>query len=163
MTTIGNNEFVFYKDTEGDIYSGGFQVNSLLMKQGFSPIMTLNRGDQMGGTNGMGSTNEMGGTNVSDLFHNLVVPNWALAFPFKQSGGKSTIKKEEQYENSDKEEEEVLDEDIHSKLLGMLTVNPSEMKKSSHKGTRKLLFHKTKNMKNSKNTGTTKKNKNTTK
>jgi len=152
MTTIGDNEFVFYKDSEGDVYSGGFQVNSLLMKQGFSPIMTLNRGEQMGGTNGMG------GTNVSDLFHNLVVPNWALAFPFKQSGGKSSIKKEEHYENSDEEEEyEVVDEDIHSKLLGMLTVNPSEMKKKSNKGTRKLLFHKTKN------TGTTKKNKNTTK
>jgi hypothetical protein len=150
MTTIGDNEFVFYKDSEGDIYSGGFRVNSLLMKQGFSPMMTLNQESQMGGTNGMG------GTNVSDLFDNLVVPNWALAFPFKQSGGNSTIKKEE-YENSDEEEEEVLDEDIHSKLLSMLTVNPSEMKKNSHKGTRKFRFHKTTNTKNTTNT---KKNKN---
>ena len=145
MTTIGDNEFVFYKDSEGDIYSGGFQVNSLLMKQGFSPIMTLNQASQNGGAN------------VSDLFHNLVVPNWALAFPFKQSGGKGNIIDKKEDEVTDDEEEEVIDEDIHSKLLSMLTVNPSETKNSSNQGTRKLFFHKRKNTKNARNTKKNKK------
>jgi hypothetical protein len=138
MSTIGANEFVFYKDDEGDIYSGGFRVNSILMKQGFSPMTTLNSANsQMGG-----DSNNTG--NVSDLFNDLVVPNWALAFPFKQSGGdykqeKNMNKKEEDDEN------DVLDEDIHTKLLSMLQPT-SEMKKSSRKNKKKH-FNKTKRIK----------------
>ena len=151
MTTIGNNEFVYYKDSEGDIYSGGFQVNSLLMKQGFSPIMTLSQTSQTGGTS------ETGCANVSDLFDNLVVPNWAIAFPFKQSGGNSHNKKENEDEVTDDDDDEIIDEDIHSKLLSMLTVDPSEMTKKTNKGTRKLFFRRTKNEKNAKKTKKNKK------
>lgn len=145
MSTIGANELVFYKDDEGDIYSGGFRVNSILMKQGFSPMMTLNGiNSQMGGGSQMGGDSDNVG-NVSDLFNDLVVPNWALAFPFKQSGGdykqeKNANKKEEEHYKDD-----VLDEDIHTKLLSMLQPT-SEMKKSSRKNKKKL-FNKTKRIK----------------
>ncbi len=48
---------------------GGFSVNSLMMKSGISPITTLN--------SGLISENS---NKVSDLFHNLVIPNWTLSY-----------------------------------------------------------------------------------
>ena len=60
---IGPNELVFNVNQNENIYTGGFNVNSILMKAGMSPIMTLNT-DQVGG----------GSDNVSDLFKNLVAP-----------------------------------------------------------------------------------------
>ena len=54
---IGVNELVFNKDDKQGIYSGGFDVKSIMMKGGVSPIMTLNT------QNGGGDTNK-----VSDLF-----------------------------------------------------------------------------------------------
>ena len=42
MSSIGAEDLIFYSDKENNIYSGGFNVNSLIMKQGFSPIVTLN-------------------------------------------------------------------------------------------------------------------------
>ena len=39
---IGANELVFNTDKEEGVFSGGFNVNSIMMKSGLSPIMTLN-------------------------------------------------------------------------------------------------------------------------
>ena len=64
MSHIDGNELVYYTDNN-NVYSGGFNVNSIIKKQGGSPIMTLNNPGQSGG-------------NVSDIFNNLAVPNWAL-------------------------------------------------------------------------------------
>ena len=57
IDNIGPNELVFNNNANEKIYSGGFNVNSIMMKDGMSPIKTLNTG-QVGG--------EMG--KVSDLF-----------------------------------------------------------------------------------------------
>lgn len=135
MTSIGVDEFVFHKDENGVIYSGGYQINSILMKQGLSPMITLNQ-NQKGGEK-----------NVSDLFDHLVVPNWALAFPFTKGGAKKN--------NIDEEDEgnEIIGEDIHSKLLSMLTVNPSNERKNhkSKKTNKKNMFNKTKKNEKHKN------------
>ena len=122
MSTIGADELIFYTDKEGGIYSGGFNVNSILMKQGGSPIITLNQ-SQQGGSN-----------QVSDLFDNLVVPNWTLAFPFKHGGGSTSKKNLEEEEDADKN---FVDDDIHDKLLNMLIVPDDEIKKSNKKQSRK--------------------------
>ena len=61
MSTLGAEDLIFYSDKDNNIYSGGFKVNSIIMKNGLSPIVTLN---QSGGDNL---------NNVSDLFKNLVV------------------------------------------------------------------------------------------
>ena len=57
MSYIGASDLVF-NNSDG-IYGGGFNVQSIMMKSGISPIMTLNSNNvQNGGTNGK----------VSDIF-----------------------------------------------------------------------------------------------
>ena len=96
---IGANELVFNTDNEDGVYSGGFSVNSIMMKAGMSPIMTLN--NQTGGDS----------NKVSDLFESLVVPNWALSYNNKIIGGA--------YKDNDSSDEEI-DDDLHDKLLGLV-------------------------------------------
>ena len=63
---IGGNEMVFSVNS-GGACSGGFNVNSIMMKAGLSPITTLQ--------------SQSGGNNVSDLFGgNLVIPSWLLSY-----------------------------------------------------------------------------------
>lgn len=129
---LGANDFIFYRNKEGDIiYTGGFNVNSILMKQGISPIMTLNQDNQSGGS-------------VSDIFNNLAVPNWALSYNKQQGGNK---------ERDDKNEEdtEVISDDLHDKLLNMIKVENIKSKKGkpkTHKN--KLLIRASSNSKKSK-------------
>jgi hypothetical protein len=107
---IGANELVFNTDNEAGVYSGGFSVNSIMMKAGMSPIMTLN--NQSGGT-----TNK-----VSDLFESLVVPNWALSYNNRIVGG--------EYKDNDDSDEEI-DDDLHDKLVGL--VKEHEIKETQKK------------------------------
>ena len=106
---IGSNELVFNNDQEGGIYSGGFSVNSIMMKAGMSPIMTINNTPEtlIGG----GNYNK-----VSDLFNDLVVPNWALSYNNRIGGEKY---KEVEHNDSDSEDD-VLEDDLHDKLLELV-------------------------------------------
>lgn len=135
---IGGDELVFNNDKELGIHSGGFSVKSIMMKSGMSPIMTLNMG-QNGGTN----TN-----NVSDLFDNLVIPNWALTYNDRIIGGEHKDKnKNIQQNDSDSDSDDVIDNDLHDKLLDLVrehNFKPNEPKK---KMTRKNK-NKTKDKKN---------------
>ena len=74
---IGAGELVFNNDIEGGIHSRGFSVNSIMLKNGMSPIMTFN-------------TEQTGGKldKVSDLFNDIVVPNWALSYNNRIIDGK---------------------------------------------------------------------------
>jgi len=96
---IGGDELVF--TNEDGIQSGGFSVNSIMMKAGMSPIMTLN-------------TQYGGGDKVSDLFNNLVIPNWALSYGNKMGGG--TYKDTSDDESSDGD----IDDDLNDKLLDLV-------------------------------------------
>jgi hypothetical protein len=102
---IGAGELVFNNDPEGGIHSGGFSVNSIMMKAGMSPIMTVN-------------TEQIGGNfnKVSDLFNDLVVPNWALSYNNRIVGGKY---KEVEHKDSDSEDD-VIHDDLHEKLLDLV-------------------------------------------
>lgn len=102
---ISANELVFNNDTNLGIHSGGFSVNSIMLKSNMSPIMTMNSKDSIIG----------GGNKVSDLFNDLVIPNWALSYNNRIIGGKY---KEPQH-NSDSEED-VVDDDLHEKLLELV-------------------------------------------
>ena len=55
---LKSDDLVFNTDKNGDITSGGFSVNSCLLKSGVSPITTINNGSQKGGS-------------VSAIFNNL--------------------------------------------------------------------------------------------
>ena len=96
---IGGNELVFNTDTKNGIYSGGFSVNSIMMKSGLSPIITVNKPLQDGGSN-----------KVSDLFNDLVIPNWALSY--SMNGG--------EYKDESSDSDSDIDDDLHDKLLGLV-------------------------------------------
>lgn len=124
MSYIGANELVFNNDTVNGIHTGGFSVQSIMMKGGISPIMTINE-PQTGGTN-----------LVSDIFNNLVVPNWTLSYHNKMTGGKDN------YNDSDSEDE-VIDDDLHDKLLELVKEHESKTKQTKKRATRKLIKTKT--------------------
>ena len=115
---IGANELVYNSD--GGINSGGFSVNSIMMKLGMSPIMTVNK--QAGG----------GGDKVSDLFENLVVPNWAFVYDNKHFGGSY----KEDDEDDDSSDDEISD-DLHTKLLGLVTHHENTLNQRKKKATRR--------------------------
>jgi len=117
---FGGDDLVFYSDTDKQIYSGGFSVNSIMMKSGISPFTTLN------------STNQQTGGNVGDIFKNMVIPSWLVSQEYKSSGGARHI------ENSDDEDEDnVVSDDLHDKLIGLVTVSDAEIK-SKKKNTRRF-------------------------
>jgi hypothetical protein len=133
---IGSKEFVFNVNEDEQIYSGGFNVNSIMMKAGMSPIMTLNT-DQVGG----------GSNKVSDLFKNLVVPSWTLSYSNKTGGGYKDYGKD-----YDSDTDSDVGDDLHDKLLNL--VKESDNKLASKKGGKK-----TKKQKNISKKGGTKRNK----
>jgi hypothetical protein len=135
MSYIGASDLVF-NNSDG-IYGGGFNVQSIMMKSGISPIMTLNSSNlQNGGTN----------EKVSDIFGGLAIPAYAYYNNF-QIGGKHDYRLNEN--NSD--EDDIIDDDLHDKLLELMRNQDNDIKQNKKRLTRK-------NNKN-KNSGT-KKNKN---
>ena len=125
---IGADELVFNNDIKEGIHSGGFNVKSIMMRAGMmragmSPIMTVNR-DQLGG-----------GEKVSDLFDDLVIPNWTLSYNNRIVGGKYT---EVEHNDDSDEEDDVVDDDLHEKLLELVKEHNIEMKKSNKKTTRRM-------------------------
>jgi hypothetical protein len=111
---IGANELVFNTDKEEGVFSGGFNVNSIMMKSGLSPIMTLNT--QLGG----GDSNK-----VSDLFQSLVIPNWALTYGNKVGGAY----KDRVGEDSDSDSD--IDDELHDKLLGLVREHDNKLKQQN--------------------------------
>ena len=124
---IGAGELVFNIDGLG-IASGGFSVNSIMMKAGMSPIKTANS-ELIGGAN----------NKVSDLFNNLVVPNWALSY-----GGSSSSSKEHNNNNTkktkekdDDEDDDVVNDDLFNKLFELVKHDDLTKKTLKKKMTRK--------------------------
>ena len=69
-TKFGHNDLLFYREQQGGndiIMSGGYSVDSYLLKEGLSPIQTLN---SLEGKSQM----EGGSKQVSSIFENLAVP-----------------------------------------------------------------------------------------
>jgi len=134
---IGASELVFNNDIKGGVHSGGFSVNSIMLKTGMSPIMTIN-------------TEQTGGKldKVSDLFNDLVIPNWALSYNNRiTSGGKYKEVEDNNYDSDD----DVLHDDLHNKLLELVKEHNIQSKSIKKRITRKN--------KNSSKKGKTKKNK----
>jgi len=117
---IGANELVFNTDKEAGIYSGGFSVNSAMMKAGLSPILTVNQPLQSGGS-----------TKVSDLFNDLVIPNWALTYSMR--GGEY----KDESSDSDSEYGEDISNDLHDTLLGLVREDDIKIAGTKKKKTRK--------------------------
>jgi hypothetical protein len=111
--TIGENDLIFYSSGE-NIYSGGFSIDSILMREGASVMQTVK--------------NQNGGS-VDGIFgKNYVVPPMWFLSPYNESnlqfGGQ---KLENNYES------EVIEEDLHDKLLNILEGPRKETKKKTAK------------------------------
>jgi hypothetical protein len=128
---IGANELVFNTDKEEGVFSGGFNVNSIMMKSGLSPIMTLNT--HLGG----GDSNK-----VSDLFQSLVIPNWALTYGNKVGGEYKDRNDEDSDSDSD------IDDELHDKLIGLVREHENKLKQQNQNNKNK----KTRKQKTSVNT-----------
>ena len=98
---IGGNEMVFSINS-GGACSGGFNVNSIMMKAGMSPITTLQ--------------SQSGGDNVSDLFGgNLVIPSWLLSYCTMNGGNKGRDKHKD-----DDSDDECIDDKLYETLLDLV-------------------------------------------
>ena len=115
---LDGGDLVFYSDSDKQIYSGGFSVNSIMMKSGISPFTTLN------------DPNIQTGGNVADIFKNMVIPSWLVSREYKSSGGSK------HNEDSD-DEDDVVSDDLHDKLIGLVTVSDAEIK-NKKKNTRRF-------------------------
>ena len=92
MSNLSGNDLVYYKEN-GKVMSGGFDINSILMKQGISPFSSLNSNNS--------ALSQTGGSSVSNLFKSLAVPSGLLylhekkrhhkQFDYLQTGGKKKI------------------------------------------------------------------------
>ena len=113
MSYIDGNDLVFYGDSDKQIYSGGFSVNSIMMKSGISPFTTLN------------NMNGQTGGNVSDLFKDLVVPSWLVSQENKFSGGSKHMKNLDGDSSGD---DEIISDELYDKLIDLVTVDDKEIK-----------------------------------
>ena len=123
MSYIGGDDLIFFTDNN-QIYSGGFNINSIMMKTGISPFSTLNK------------INNQTGGNVSDLFKDLVVPSWLLSQENKFNGGFNAGTNKNN-EDSDSDDDDVISNDLHDNLLNLVTVKDSEIK-NKKKSTKKF-------------------------
>jgi hypothetical protein len=117
---IGSDELITSNIKE-NIYSGGFNINSIMMKTGMSPIMTLNKDNQSSDYN-----------NVSDLFKNLVIPSWTLSYNNMSAGNYNDKAKDKKNYDSDDSDSDI-DDELHDKLLNLVKVNENELKKKTKK------------------------------
>ena len=122
MRYIGANDLVFNNNKVDGIFGGGFSVNSIMMKGGISPIMTLNGNNIQNG----GSTGK-----VSDIFGGLAVP----AYAYHNGGSTSNTYKNHKNENShdSDSEDDVVDDDLHDKLLGLVKEHESRLTQNERK------------------------------
>ena len=123
MSNIDGDDLVFYSGSDRQIYSGGFSVNSIMMKSGISPFTTLN------------SINGQIGGNVGDVFKDLVIPSWLVSQNNNFIGGSKHTKN--QNNDDDSEDEEIISDELYDKLVDLVTVSDSEIK-SKKKNTRRI-------------------------
>ena len=122
-----DDDFLFYK--AGDvIMSGGYSIDSLLLKEGISPMQTFNSLEN--------GNNQMGGNKASNIFENLAVPAGLLYINKKNIGSYSSL--------SDYKETKMLPDNIFDEFMNMIEIDKRKKKTrkndiiSSKKKTRKM-------------------------
>jgi hypothetical protein len=98
---------MIFSGENNKITSGGFSVNSIMLKMGLSPLATLNKlNDQSGGA-----------TNVSDIFDGIVIPNWAFTHDMT-TVAKSIYNPD--LESDTEVDDDVMQDNIYDKLLDLV-------------------------------------------
>ena len=108
-----DDDFLFYKN--GDvIMSGGYSIDSLLLKEGISPMQTFNSLENGG--------NLIGGNKPSNIFENLAVPAGLLFINKKNIGSYSSL--------SDYKETKMLPDNIFDEFMSMIEMDKRKRKKT---------------------------------
>lgn len=106
MSTLSPEDLVYY-EKDGKIMSGGYAIESLLMKGKIAPMSTANTHTQKGGS-------------VSSIFKNMAVP-----------AGLLLLQQEVKNKQYDYKNNEHVEDDLHDKLLDL--ISPEEKKTFSIK------------------------------
>ena len=144
-----------------EINSGGFSVESILMKSSQSPFITMNNNSPFSGGNNNNNTNQ-----VSDIFNSLVVPNWALYNPNNlQKININTGDKDKNVyanEDDDKSDNDCIQDTLYDKLFNLANAkindhedkvgnSKTDISKKSNKGNKGNKGNKTKKIATSPN------------
>ena len=119
MNELSHNDLVLYSNPDGKMYSGGFNINSIIFNKELSPIFNINT-----------STTQTGGNHVSELFNNLAIPRGLLFFNDKIEGGYTRHNPIEDEENTNND---VINDDIYNKLLNLVELKKTKHLKTKHK------------------------------
>ena len=113
MTTLLQNDLIFYKNADGNIMSGGYNVESHMLQKGISPMQTLN-------------LNQYGGKDdkVSSSFENMAVP--AGLYYITQQNHKNKNKEQMNYQK----EHVALPDDVFDKLYSMIEYDDKKKRKT---------------------------------
>jgi hypothetical protein len=117
---IGVNDLIFQM-SGGKIYSGGFTINSRLLKGGIAPMTTFNNSSDSEEPDGV-----FGGSGSGSY---IIPPFFFIPPTETQHGGK--LKNNYNYE--DERDSEIIGDDLHDKLLQI-----AEAKTNRKKGTARL-------------------------
>ena len=121
-TILQNNDLIFYKGGNGNIMSGGYDVESHMLRNGISPMRTLNleQPEQSGGK----EKKEKKEKKVSNEFENLAVP--AGLYYISQPQTKTKHKEQQNYNK----EHTPLSDDIFDKLYEMIEYSDKKKRKT---------------------------------
>ena len=129
------DDFVLYK--EGDnIMSGGYSINSIFLKNGVSPMQTVNfrkKGLESNSLEKDGKNDKPHSSNISSLFEDLAIPA-GLYFNNTKLFPENKIPFEEYKEHT------MLPDDIFDKLFKMVEYEPNlskQNKQNKYKKTKK--------------------------
>jgi hypothetical protein len=121
---------VLYKDTNGNIMSCGYMIESELLRQGISPVQIMKEGKQKG--------------KVSDLFADLAVPMGLLCVGSECKG---------KYASASTLDSDVVDKDLYDRLVELAAVTsgtaPAAPKRTTRRRSGKTSLNKTRHRRQS--------------
>jgi len=131
MLNIKNDDLIF-STSNGQILSGDFVIDSSLLQDGISPMLTMNSEKLIG---------DSLDKNVSSMFHHLAFPTGLLYLSAKRNsdsigGGGPTgsiSSSDNNYKAQINNKDEMLNDDIHEHFLKIMEIS----KKTKHNSTRK--------------------------
>lgn len=131
--SLSANDLIFYKEGN-NIMSGGYSINSIFLKNGVSPMQTVNfrrKGLESNSKEESDSKKDSSKNSISSLFEDLAIPaglyfNNTKLFP------------ENKIPYQEYEEHTMLPDDIFDKLFKMVEYEPN-LKANNKKKTRKGL------------------------
>ena len=140
---MDDTEFIYYTNKEGCINSGGFCIKSIMLKNKIPPITTYNN-----------QFNEDKQINkVSDIFDDLVLPNWAYLQGRKVINNtdydeniindniiNDNIINKNNYNYNHDSDDDIIDDYLYNQLLELAKEEDTFKKQKKNESRRKKIF-----------------------